>query len=554
MKTHSNSWILFVGAAALLAAVYSFLVWSAPPRHISPDETANGFFASLLTQEGRLWRTEPLNILAPGLIHPRSVKVVGDDLLPGGFIGLPVIYGLAGKIFGVPAIPWFTPILAALAVLAFGALIGRLFGRRVGILAAGLLAADPVWWYEASRTLMPNTLFVSLLIFGAFFMIVQPIARHRAAGDAVGPAVVDWSLAAVLFGLAIAVRASEVYWLVFASLALLPSIWKKISPRPLIALVIFGTLTLVPFFVMNKAFYGDWLASGYAASLGEDAGVELPAGRGAAMIGPLQPYLFPLGFAPRTAWNNFLAYGLRFFGWWTVPVLLSLLASLFAAFWPTGRAAQRRSSGSGPAFAAAALAVTVWLVLFYGSWSIQDNPDPAAVTIGTSYLRYWLPIFVLSVVPVAWAADRLLSLLKGAWASAAGTLALLALAAVSFSSVFGAPQEGLLAIRGNLKRYDVEISRVMELTEPNALVVVDRADKLIFPGRSVMYPLRSPETYAMLPRLAAAVPVYYYGITLPPEDLDYLRRSKLPPLGLTIDPVASFEQETLYAFRMPPRP
>jgi hypothetical protein len=215
---------------------------------------------------------------------------------------------------------------------------------------------------------------------------------------------------------------------------------------------------------------------------------------------------------------------------------------------------QDEPRGPAAAFAAAALAVTVWLILFYGSWSIQDNPDPAAVTIGTSYFRYWLPIFILSVVPVAWAAARLLDRLKGLWRPVVGTLALAVLAVVSAWTIFNAPQEGLLAIRRNLQRYDAEIGQVLAATEKNALVVVDRADKLIFPERAVIYPLRSAATYAALPRLVAAVPVYYYGITLPPRDLEYLRASKLPPLGLTIDPVVSFEQETLYVFRSLIRP
>jgi hypothetical protein len=270
------------------------------------------------------------------------------------------------------------------------------------------------------------------------------------------------------------------------------------------------------------------------------------------LIGPLQPYLFPLGFAPRTSWGNFAVYGLEFFGWWTVLVALSLVG-VIAAAWRSKSSAGRGARGPATALALAASAVTVWLIFFYGSWSFQDNPDPAAVTIGTSYFRYWLPIFVVSVVPVAWAAERLLARLKSSWQPAIGVLALSVLAAVSAWSVFGAPQEGLLDIRRNLLRYDAEIGRVLELTEGNSLVVVDRADKLLFPDRAVIYPLRSAETYAMLPRLVAAVPVYYYGITLPPEDLEYLRGSKLPPLGLTIDPVISFEQETLYVFRPTPR-
>jgi hypothetical protein len=43
--------------------------------------------------------------------------------------------------------------------------------------------------------------------------------------------------------------------------------------------------------------------------------------------------------------------------------------------------------------------------------------------------------------------------------------------------------------------------------------------------------------------------VYYFGITLPHTDLKWLQQQKLPPIGLTIDPIANFGSQSLYRFR-----
>ena len=91
-------------------------------------------------------------------------------------------------------------------------------------------------------------------------------------------------------------------------------------------------------------------------------------------------------------------------------------------------------------------------------------------------------------------------------------------------------------------------------TDPKSLVIVDRADKLLFPQRPVIYPLRSEATYAALPKLSGAAPLYYYGITFPEKDLDFLRSEKLPPLGLTIEKVLELQEESLYYLRPLPAP
>src|SRR3989338_2867794 len=57
----------------------------------SPDETANYFFIKQFAQSGELSVREELNLVSP-IVHQRSVNVRGDQLVPGGFIGLILLY------------------------------------------------------------------------------------------------------------------------------------------------------------------------------------------------------------------------------------------------------------------------------------------------------------------------------------------------------------------------------------------------------------------------------------------------------------------------------
>jgi hypothetical protein len=562
-RPHHLAWPL-LALAGLLFALYAFLPLTAPPRDNSPDENANRFFSRVYWESGRLWVHEQYNFLAPGRIHPRSVAVQDQWLVPGGFIGLPAIYGGLGHVVGVAGQPYLTAFFATLALAAFGLAVGRVFSKSLGVTAAVLLALQPNWWYQMSRPFMPNGLLVALLLLAAGFYWGRPTGwllgrfidtqRHRLLQ------LLDPLLAGLMLGLALAVRPPAAYWVGLFVLVLAAYEWRSPAWAKWGAVGLGAIGSLLPFGLLHRSVYGSWLASGYGAS---PTAVNAAAGGGWGMklLGPLQPYLFPLGFAPRTAFKHFLDFGLGLFAWWW----LLLLA---AALWwylhrcrlarPRGRkagssaaAARLRLSLSRPAQAllVASLVVAVWLILFYGSWIVRDNPDPAAVTIGSSYLRYWLPLYILSVLPLAWAIDHIRLLCGRRCPLVPGALLGL-VALLSAATVFMSPQEGLWTVQQNLFRSDYLARRVVALTEPRSLVVVDRADKFIFPDRTVTYPLRDEATYDLLAHLTPRLgQIYYFGITLPQSDLKWLQREKLPPLGLTIDPIANFGAQSLYRFR-----
>ena len=103
-----------------------------------------------------------------------------------------------------------------------------------------------------------------------------------------------------------------------------------------------------------------------------------------------------------------------------------------------------------------------------------------------------------------------------------------------------------MAGAATLKRA-VEIrAELLSLIEPEAIVITDRGDKLLFPERRVRVPLRDETTMRLLPTYVEHGPVYYYGITLPPQDFEFLDHQVLAPQGLMVHFVKTFDAESLY--------
>ncbi|MEK7619920.1 MAG: hypothetical protein AAB413_01630, partial [Patescibacteria group bacterium] len=91
----------------------------------------------------------------------------------------------------------------------------------------------------------------------------------------------------------------------------------------------------------------------------------------------------------------------------------------------------------------------------------------------------------------------------------------------------------------------------LRYTEGNAVLIVDRGDKLFFPHRHVWYPLRDEATYEAMPSILESTTLYYYGITFPQTDLDYLNDSRLKRMGLGIEIVQTYADESLYRLFKP---
>lgn len=544
--------LLLISLFALLAFFGSLVLLRVTGIHVSPDENANAFFAQQFSQTGRLAVFEPLNIAFNDALHPRSTVSVNGWLVPGGFIGLPVLYGIIISFFGGWILTFITPLLAIVALFAWYGLVKKIYDREIAALSSLLLAIMPAWWYYSARSLMPNVPFVAFLIFAGYFLITRPSKNKRYSE-------MDFVISGLLTGLALFIRPSELIWLALASVV--AAVWfrTKCSIRPILLFLGSIVIALIPMLFLNQATYSSPFTTGYTveadpstrSARGGDIilSPELACGElcesvevsGTESSSEIRQLLFPFGLSRTSTITNALSYGLGMF-WWIAILGLIGLPLLF----PT-RQIESSKRNEQKAYLTFAAIASVYLIILYGSWTFYDNPDQSQVTMANSHVRYWLPIFVLATPAVA-AAIRWIS--RRAFTPTARFLSTSALIIIclglSVRTTFFLTDDGLVNVADTLAESHEIHEHLLNLTEPDAVVIVDRADKLFFPDRRVLYPLREESTYILMPRIVLRAPLYYYGITLPEKDLTWLNTEKLFGLGLRIELVETFGIETLY--------
>lgn len=514
---------------------------------VSPDEHATWTFAQEVASTGVAVVEEQRNEMLAGLLHPRSTVTVGQSIVPAGFLGMPYIAGvlyflspyaaaLAGPLFGILGLcAWYGIIKKMGATEEFAAL------------SVGALALHPAWWYYSARSLMPNIPFVSLILCAGW--IACSIKKYEKAVGRYASACASGAL----FALAVFIRPSEWLWLagaiLVAALFVPLRAYKKEIASGLLGFLVVASVA----FMLQDMVYGGALTTGYT--------VDIPAWEvGGEVVGSNVPWhekvfalLFPFGIHEKSTLRNAWSYLVLVYPWMTFVAALGgflLLPKLRDLVARAKDVAQKRTY-------IVAIIVTVlsavYLVILYGSWTFYDNPDPSVVSIGNSHVRYWLPIIIASTPLAAHAmlfvkskflswshTDRSRSLAK---AFPAAVLVLLG--AFSAHTVF-AGDDGILHTREALMTFAEKRSAIVAATPENAVIIVDRADKYLWPGRAVVVPLRSEKTYESIPKLLDSGPLYYFSITLPDEDLSHLHEVIFAGTGITFTPVFTINEETLY--------
>lgn len=522
-----------------------WLVVGQPVVFNSPDENANYFFALSFAQTGQMSVVETDNLSLGGRLHPRSTIVIGEKILPKSFLGFTALAGSAALIFGKFAPLLLTPILAVLAVLAWRAIVNQLFdNHRLADWSAFLLMIHPAFWYYSARTMMHNVAFLALLVISFWLLICQPVQKlcSRYQSNFFDKLRnLDWAIGGMMFTLAVAVRTSEVLWL---SLLLLFLLWcaRKIVSRSQIGLFILGGLIVaLPFGYLNQVHYGHFWDFGYTVASTNpeiNLAIEVPDEQIDQVVASENPgltrYLLPFGFHEMNIWHNVWNYGLKLYPWMGI---LALVGFIFAFV-------NRDRRWRTLAFAAAGVAV--WLGIVYGSWWFADNPDPNVISLGNSHVRYWLPVFCLLTPMLALVILSGLKQIRSVFMrNIISVIIAMVMTGLSLNLVFFGI-DGLQSTRVSLAQFAQKRTEVIAATEPEAIVIVDHADKYLFPERRVVVPLRSQVTYGLLPALEQTAPLYYFGLTLPPEDLVFLNSGTLAELSLHIVPFLTSFDETLY--------
>ena len=480
----------------------------------SPDETANFYFSRRIAAGDLIAAPQVPGNLAGGIVHPRSMAVLQGKLVPLSFLGMPVWYGLAGRLAGPWIIIFLTPLFAALGGWAFFRICNDVFGRRVAFAAALLLPLLPPWWYYSARSMFHNVAFFSLTLCS--FAAVLAVHRH-------GRTFIAF-FGGLSLGVALSLRLVEGVWIL--PLMLLAFIFCPRRYKRAWVWVAAGTvLAGLPVLFHQAATYGHFWQTGYLLP---------PAGSAVGSGGASRTWqdFFPYGIHPRRAASNAGHFLFGMLPWIFWPAILGILIQVLR--W-------RELNNHRRFYLVAFLAVSLFSLGYYGSAALQDNLDPQAVTLGVSYVRYWIPIYVavlpFAVIGVQWVVKRFHSRFTRRLIS----MLLFGLASwLSVRATFYEPSEGLRSVASAINAGYTKRSQVAAVVEPDAVIVAERSDKIFFPTYAVVGTLLDPAVQQNLPDVVAVRPVYYYSF-LGGGDIETLQKN-LQRYGLSLTEVMRMNQ------------
>ncbi len=529
----------------------------------SPDETANYFFSKRLSETGQLAYFDSAAVIGDNLVMPRSLRSDFGWVKPVSFLGIILTYGALGSVFGVGVIPFLTPFFAALGIIFFYLLVSRIFkNKRLGLLSAFLLATFPIYIYYTVRSMFHNILFIVFLLIGAYlFTLALGNKRTTKIWESFKTKFFSFKFernrvlqiicalsAGIFIGLALITRTSELLWLGPVGLIIYLFYARRLGFIRLVLFLAGIFLALLPVAYYNTILYGSSFHGGYNEmnrSL-DEIGTASGAVVNWTIQGQVDKYrdyfqtlthnIFYFGFNPGQSLAMSRHYVLEMF-----PVLVYLgLVGLLLLLVQNIRRFQKKYL----------VYVLVWgvlgviLIFYYGSWKFNDNPNPNSFTIGNSYTRYWLPIYLMLLPLVALAIERTARalLLIGEKTQSriqsilAGGLQAVAILAVSFLGVmfvlFGS-EEGLSYLYYNNLAERTNAESVFALTEPQSIVITQYYDKFFFPERRIiMGKLPNDEILTAAAKLVKYYPVYYYNFYLNDKDVAYLNERKFSSYNL----------------------
>ncbi len=524
--------------------IYSYLALSFPrslsgePKLIfnSPDETANYFYSDLFAQKSTLKFIDPVNQFTNGLISPRSLRVIDGQTVPASFIGLPIIYGSLAKIFGTCSLAFYTPLLAILGIIFFYLLIKEIFNKKTAILTALFVFILPAYWYYATKGLMPNITFLVFFIMALYCFIKVLKSRQ----------LIFYLFFGLFLALSLMIRTSEIIWMISLFFILTVYFRKKINWLFLFLSILIFFLIFSPVFYFNQQIYGSPLSLGYSLEM---AGVsENIISQGINLLGMI---LLPFGFHPRLALNNLFNYTLGIFPLWSALALVSLLFIIIRLIVNKRILKTEQKLKNELWYSLLFILMGGYLFIYYGSWPIHDYPDPEAVTIGTSYVRYWLPVYLFSLPLISIFLLKFLGRFKVGLPVVTGCLVAV-LFISSFSLVMLDREEGIYQVKRNILSYQKIANAVFKQTQNNAVIIAERMDKVFFPNRRVVFKLNNVSDYLTIRRLIENnFPVYYFYFTRSTEELAEFNQKYFNSYGLEVGKsLLDFEKQSLYPVKI----
>lgn len=545
----------------------------------SPDETSNYYFSKLFAQTRQISTIENYNLQVDDIIHPRSIRSDYGALKPMSFLGIILIYGTIGALTSYKIIPFLTPLFAVIGLFYFYALIKRLFGKNNALISTFLLAIFPPFIYYSARSMFHNVPFVVLLIVSLYYAVVMVSKSQKKKNEGFWSTdrrgVLSAMLSGLFLGLTISVRSSELLWLIPLFAILWLANFKKVGVTKLLVLLAAAWIALLPTFHYNQVLFGSAYLGGYAqmnqsivtvkdtsAAVVHSALTSGKLNLSKEIVSKIKNSILIFGLDSHKSAGTFYYYLTGMFPWLLWGALGGL--TLFLIFWQHIRCRHL-------VYLASLTIVSLILILYYGSWVFYDNPDHASHTIGNSYTRYWLPIYLGLLPLVSILIIRITSFVGYAfkwlfykkyeqakfwhwqlgskffrWSLRTAIVAYIAYISLAF--VLTGSEEGLVYTAQKQIAAKQEWQEVLNLTPANSVFITIYQDKLFFPERKIIMGLFNDDNmnkeYA---KLVEVLPVYYYNFTLPSSDFQYLNNSKLKTAGLHISKIKQINRSfTLY--------
>jgi hypothetical protein len=576
--------LFFIGASSFnyFTQTSSYVHWT------SPDETANYFFAKKYATDQTLIQFEPANLAGSNLVHPRSVRSDGTWLKPVSFLGIILIYGQIGHWLSPVVIPYLTPFFGALGLIIFYGLISRWRTKRTALASTFLLAVFPVYIYYSARSMFHNILFIVLLLGGIYFLTLALNERYQLKAHPSflskkpsWPAGLSclWALlAGALFGLTIITRTSELLWLAPASLIAVIFYGRRLG---LIRLFIFFAglwIGLMPALYWNQILYQSPVYGGYSEmnqSLNNIAAasqkivnktLSVPIKSTLVAISSTSTVKFSYQQAVNQIFNSVFYFGFKghqsfhlakiyigeMFPWLAILGFLGYLWLLIRSF--------RRGRRVDWFYLTILPVISMILIFYYGSWIFNDNPNVHRYTIGNSYTRYWLPIYLLLIPLAVIILEKLLAALLSFFKSRkvkdvliTGLLSL-AVIIIAFQSVcfvlFGS-EEGLIYAYYNSLNDRWLAQTVGSVLPTGAIIITQYHDKVFFPEHRVIVSLLTDAyLYPYFEKIIHYYPLYYFNFTYPEKSLGYLNDRRLQPVNLHLELIKNVGTFSLYRLNL----
>ncbi|MFA6307579.1 MAG: hypothetical protein WCS88_02705 [Patescibacteria group bacterium] len=453
-----------------------------------PDSTANYFFVNLFAKTNHLWSFEILNSITDNLLHARSINVLDNNLVPITFLPAIVIFGGAFRILGEFGILAFTPFLAALSGLLIYRLVYYIFKDLDLAFIATLLfwSLAPVVFFS-NVVMLPNILFIFLLLVG-FWAIAKYFVYDKSF---------YWILGSLFLSLAIFVRPTEIIWLTLILIFIIYSNRQKVFFKHYIYAIFIFLATAFWFVSLNKITYGAYLATGYVNFQSD----VLPVVQNQnSLIDYIKLLLFPFGFNFILILKNFYKYFVDIF---TPHVLLALIALIILFY-------KKQINFVWKKYLTLLPFVFVLILTYYASWDIADPLVKELNKISISYVRYFLPLYILILPLTAWGIKKIFfgpsKINKLAY-----YIVLIALMLSSVKLAFYSKNDGLLSNMDTLNDYYSQYKIVDTMIEDNSIIITDRSDKIFFPKYRVIVPQGNLELWSRVKNIVNYAPIYYYS-------------------------------------------